>query len=307
LRPLTDTTPKPLAPIANRALLVRTLTWLAGQGVTDVAINLHHCADKIRSAIGSGRECGLSVSYSVEDELLGTAGAVAKCASFFAGESFFVIYGDNLIEADLGPLMDFHKERDAAATIGLFVPDDPAASGMVEMAGDGRVTRFVEKPRAGETDAVMANAGVYVIDQSLLSALPGGFSDFGKDIFPAWLEDGRRVFGRDLGGYLRDTGTPDRYRTANWDLLAGVLRQRPNGAMMGEMLVGVNAQIGADVDTTRRNIVGADCRIGTRSLLCDCILLDGAGVGTDCVLTRVIVGEGAAVADGTVANDSILV
>ena len=307
LRPLTDTVPKPLAPIANSPLLFRTLSWLAGEGITEVMINLHHHADKIRAAIGDGDKLGILVRYSVEEDLLGTSGAVGKCAEFFQEEPFFVIYGDNLIDAELKPLFDFHRSRHAAATIALFVPDDPSASGMVELDESGKVSRFVEKPKPGKTDATMANAGIYVLDPGLLTAIPYGFSDFGHDIFPTWLKDGRPVYADELRGYLQDTGTPDRYRKANWDVMSGKLRMRPHGGMVGDALIGNRSFVSPSAVLTARNIVGSDCRVGDGSRLEGCILWDRVSIGRNCELSQVVVGEGALVADGTVAADTILV
>jgi mannose-1-phosphate guanylyltransferase len=307
LRPLTDRVPKPLAPVGNVPLLERTLSWLAGQGVTDVMVNLHHHAEQISGAIGDGGGPGLAVSYSVEEELLGTGGAVHRCAKFFAGEPFFVVYGDNLIDVDLRLLSQFHEANGSVATIGLFTPDDPSASGMVDVDGDGRVLRFVEKPRPGESNATLANSGIYVLDETLLSAFPAGYSDFGKDLFPAWLAEGKSVYGVELGGYLQDTGTPDRYRKANWDVLAGGLRYSPRGARVGDTVIGDNANISPDAEFLGRNIIGDDCVIGGASTLIDCIVWRGATVGRECELVNVIVGEGTIVADGTRATDAILV
>ena len=79
LQPLTDTVPKPLLPIANIPLLERSITWLARQGVDEIVINIHHRAETIIAAIGSGERFGVSIRYSHEHELLGTSGAVKRC------------------------------------------------------------------------------------------------------------------------------------------------------------------------------------------------------------------------------------
>ena len=307
LRPLTDRVPKPLAPIANVPLLERTLSWLAGEGVTDVMVNVHHHAAKISGAIGSGDGFGLAVHYSVENELLGTSGAVQRCAEFFRDEPFYVVYGDNLIDADLGRLREFHKSKNAVATIALFTPDDPSACGMVDVSPDGRIERFVEKPKPGESQATMANAGVYILNPSLLSTLPGGFSDFGKNMFPAWLDDGRPLFAAALGGYLQDTGTPDRYRKANWDVLAGTLRYEPRGVSRQGAIMDRDAVISPNVQLVDRNVIGARCTIDAEVTLQNCIVWPDAKIGAGSNLTNVIVGESAIIEAGTVADNTILV
>ena len=311
LRPLTDRVPKPLAPIANQPLLARTLQWLAWEGVGEVVINLHHHAEQIRSAVADGSAFGVSVAYSVEEELLGTAGAVKRAAHHFGGEPFFVVYGDNLIDADLRRLAAVHDSTGADATLALFEPDDASSCGMVDRNQDGRIVGFYEKPAQGAypESASLANAAVYVIAPTLLDALPDGVSDFGADVFPAWLADGRRLIGEPLGGYLQDTGSPARYRRANRDVLAGGLRHNAVGRRLGSSVIDDSEgdSVSGLAHVRERNIIGAGCRVGARSVLRDCIVWPGASIGADCRLVNVIVGQGARVGDGVVATDTVLV
>jgi NDP-sugar pyrophosphorylase family protein len=307
LKPLTDRVPKPLAPIANVPLIEHTLSWLARQEVHEVMINVHHHANRISREIGDGGRFGLGVSYSAEEELLGTGGAVARCSEFFEEEPFFVIYGDNLIEANLQELHQFHKSHRAAITIGLMSPDDPTSSGMVEVGEHGLVLNFVEKPNPGESGATKANAGVYVMDPSLLKTMAPMFSDFGLNLIPAWIAEGRRVFAADLGGYLQDTGTPDRYRKANWDVLSGKMSYKARGTRTENIVVGDNAHISTTSTLLGRNLVGDDCMIDADARLTNCILWRGVTIGRACNLDNVIVGEGAIIEAETYANDAILV
>ena len=97
LRPLTENTPKCLIPLAGKPLIDWTLHWLNRHAVTECVINLHHLAEKVRAFVGNGECYGLRVHYSYEPELLGTAGAVKKVASFF-NEPFLVVYSDNFTQ-----------------------------------------------------------------------------------------------------------------------------------------------------------------------------------------------------------------
>ena len=144
LRPLTAYLPKPMVPIVGTPLLAWTLSWLAGQGVTDAVVNLYHRPQSIPEFLGS-EYAGVRVQYLFEDTLLGTAGAVKNAARFFRDEPFYVIYGDNLIYADLGRLSAFHYAHNAFATIGLFRHPNPTSAGIVGVDDEGHVTRFVEK------------------------------------------------------------------------------------------------------------------------------------------------------------------
>lgn len=304
LRPLTLSTPKPLVPIANIPLLERTLRWIGGQGVDEVVINLYHRPQAIRDSIGDGQRVGLRrVRYSVEEVLLGTAGAVKRCADLFDVGPFFVIYGDNLIEADLKKLLAFHRLRGAEATIALFKAADPSACGLVITDDTGRVTRFQEKPPPDEVFTDTANAGVYVLEPSVLEEIPvDGPSDFGADIFPQLLAERRPVYATMLDGYLQDTGTPEQYRKANADVLLGrapnvrgqLIKNPPNFTLIAE-----GATVSPSVRFRGVNVIGSGVRIGEGAQLTDCILWERAAVGEQVRLTRAILGCGALVPAGS--------
>lgn len=215
LRPLTDTCPKPMLPIAGKPLLERTMHWLAAGGVTEAALNLHHLPDVVRDGLGDGSRFGVQITYHLETELLGTSGATHGFPGFF-DQPFLVIYGDLLMDLDLGDLVQFHRERSAVMTLALKRTNTPQSQGMIEVNPHGRVLRFVEKPaiwEAGDT----ANAGVYVCEPTVAGRIPPGFSDFGHDIIPALLREGAPVYGRPLKGYLLDIGTPAAYAQAQLD------------------------------------------------------------------------------------------
>ena len=212
LRPLTDTCPKPMLPVAGRPLLEWTLRWLRRYGVEEVALNLHHLPEVVRAGLGDGVRFGVRLRYAYEPELLGTAGALRSFPAFF-NEPFLVIYGDLLLDLDLDDLVGFHRERRALMTLALKRTDAPQSQGMVEVDAHGRVVRFVEKP-AGWDGADTANAGVYVCEPEVAARVPPGFSDFGHDIIPALLREGAAVYGRPLRGYLLDIGTHEAYERA---------------------------------------------------------------------------------------------
>lgn len=212
LRPLTDTCPKPMLPIAGKPLLERTLTWLRRYGVTEAALNLYHLPHVVRDGLGDGARFGMHLHYHEEKELLGTSGAVHGFPGFFDAP-FLVIYGDLLIDLDLDHLIGFHQERKALMTLALKHTETPRSQGMIEIDPQGRVLQFVEKPaswQGGDT----ANAGVYVCQPELIDTIPAGFSDFGHDIIPALLHDRRPVYAVPLRGYLLDIGTPEAYAQA---------------------------------------------------------------------------------------------
>ena len=103
LRPLTLTTPKVMLPLAGKPLLEYILDWLRFHDITDVAINLHHLPQGVTEWLGDGSRLGMSVTYSLENPILGTSGALTKLREFF-DDTFLVIYGDMLTDLDISSL-----------------------------------------------------------------------------------------------------------------------------------------------------------------------------------------------------------
>ncbi len=212
LRPLTDVMPKPMVPIAGRPLLEHLVRLCVASGAADVAMNLHYLPHVVTDHFGDGGAFGARLLYGLEAELLGTAGAVNNFRDFL-DEPFFVLYGDVYLDVDLRAFAAAHEASGAAATVGLYRVDNPTECGLVDRDAAGRITRFVEKPPVAFTD--LANAGVYVMSPRVLDYIPeAGFCDFGRDVFPAMLAAGERLYGEVLDGYVMDIGSPQKYERA---------------------------------------------------------------------------------------------
>ncbi len=311
LRPLTLMTPKPMVPIGNIPLLERTLRWLAREGVQEVMINLHHLPQTILNYVGNGRLFGVTVSYSQEETLLGTAGAVKKCQDYFGDDPFFVIYGDNLLDVTLAPLVDRQKRTDAAAILGVFSTDNPTACGLVATDDAGRITKFQEKPPIEEVFTDQANAGVYLLTSNVFKYIPERKPyDFGKEVFPQMLADGLNLQAVLLKGYLQDTGTPESYRQANEDVLKGKvfgLRGKLIANEPNYTLIGNQAHLAPDVTFQGVNIIGPGSRIGAKTSLQNTIVWQDAKISAGQKLENVIVGAGVVVSAGqTVPPGSLI-
>ena len=120
---LSEHLPKPMIRIGGVPVIERNLRWLARHGVREVAINLHHLGEVIENHVGDGSQYGLSVVWSREQTLLGTAGGVKKMASFLESAPFLVVYGDNLFDFDLQKLIAAHERNHVIATLALFSID----------------------------------------------------------------------------------------------------------------------------------------------------------------------------------------
>jgi mannose-1-phosphate guanylyltransferase len=195
LRPLTETVSKCMIEIAGRPVLEHNIQWLRKFGVTDVVINLHYLPDAVMNHFGDGSRFGMRINYLFEPELLGTAGAVRNASAFFDGP-FFLWYADNLSTCRLDRLWELHQSRGSLATIALHHRDDPTQSGIVGLDEDGRVNRFLEKPRAEEVFSHWVSAGILALEPQAMDAIPpDGAPDFGRDVFPALLARGAALYG----------------------------------------------------------------------------------------------------------------
>ena len=214
LRPLTDFLPKPMLPLAGRPLLEHIIVYLRGLGITDLAINLHHLPAVVMSYFGDGSRWGVSLRYSVEEQLLGSAGGVKRVGAFF-DDTFLVYYGDVFTRADLRSMITLHRRSGAVATMGLYHVPDPWNRGVVAMDSSQTVVRFVEKPPREQAFSDLANAGIYVLEPQILDWVPEGqVWDFGSDVFPALLAQGMRVAGYVIQDFVIDIGLPEKYEQA---------------------------------------------------------------------------------------------
>jgi mannose-1-phosphate guanylyltransferase/phosphomannomutase len=225
LRSLGLDVPKVMVPIGGKPLLEHHLELFKRQGIREFIVNLHYLPEKITSYFGDGSKFGVSITYSHEPELLGTAGAVKKMEAELRGGAFVVFYGDNLVQVDLGPLLEFHCARQAEATVALFASPEPWTGGVVETDSNGRVLRFVEKPDGKQVSTNLISAGILVLQPQVLDVIPAGqFCDFGRDVFPKLLAEHRPVYAIEPKAYIQDVGTPERLAKAQRDFEKGVLK-----------------------------------------------------------------------------------
>ncbi len=206
LRPLTDHIPKCLVPVHNRPLIDYWFDLFDKYGVDEVLINLHHLPDQVRLLFGHHRWRD-RVRLFFEPTLLGSAGTVRDNRDFVGDADFLVCYADNLTDANLGLIWQRHLKGDAVLTMGLFHTPFPKECGIATLDEEGRIVHFVEKPKNPESD--LANAGIYAVSPAIFDVIPDATPvDFGFDVIPKLTG---RMAGVEVGGFLMDVGTPDRY------------------------------------------------------------------------------------------------
>ncbi len=311
LYPLTKRVPKPLVPVAGVPNAAHLLRYLKAYGFDEIAMNLHYHPDAIVSALGDGSCFGVNLHYSHEPELLGSAGAVKNVQAFFGSETFLVIGCDDLTDLRLDRLLDFHREREALASIGLIEREDVEQYGVVVLDDDARISGFQEKPAQGTERSKLVNTGVYAFSPAIFDHIPDGeFYDFGKQVFPALQAANERFYGFDArGAYWADIGTPDEYRRASYDVVSGFMRipQTSANGIDPTATIGEGARIEGPVK------LGAGVRIGNGVLIeGPSVVDDRASIEAGARLKRAIVwhdamiGARAALLDTIVGIDTIV-
>src|SRR5262245_10339125 len=254
LRPLTYTVPKPVLPLAGRPHIAYVIDWLVGHGVDDVVVSCGHLAEGMRNTLAE-LEPGVRIRYAEEPDARGTAGAI-RFAEDMLGDRFLVLNGDILCDLDLTALIEQHERTGARATIALYPVADPTGYGLIHRQEDGEITEFLEKPEPDQIDTDEINAGVYLLDRSVLERIPPDRAvSIEREVFPDLIDDG--LYGIRLEGYWIDIGTPERYLEANWDILEGRV-ETVTGERLDEngLLVGDGVEIGVPATLEGPAVIG---------------------------------------------------
>jgi NDP-sugar pyrophosphorylase family protein len=312
-------------PIVGKPFLFYQLELLKRVEVRDIVLSLSYPPQKIEDVFGDGSHAGVRLSYIVEPQPLGTAGAY-RSAYRKDGEPAIVLNGDILADVDLSRVLAFHRDRKAAVTIVLSPVAEPRAYGIVETDDEGRVQRFLEKPEEGETTSKTINAGIYVIEPSVLDHMGSAESiSFEYDLFPALLREGVPVFGFTSDRYWLDIGTPPRYLRANLDVLAGKLDTLPKperatgervderASVDGVSWIDPSATIKAGASVVN-SVVEANCVVEEKAVVESCLVrrstrigsfaaVRDSVVGMSCHVGRYAVVGGVALGDKSVLTD----
>jgi mannose-1-phosphate guanylyltransferase len=321
LRPLTVYTPKPIVPICNRPFLLYQIDTLRRAGITDITLSLSYQPNKIEQLLGDGSDHGVKLKYTVEPQPMGTAGAY-KFAEDLIREPTVVFNGDILTDLDLKAVIREHNEKKATATIVLAPVNNPEVYGVVETEKDGRIRRFLEKPKPEEITCNNINAGTYVLEPKVLDYLPPGENySFEYGLFPDLLKRGEAFYAHiPTRTYWIDIGTPERYLQVHDDLLASRVgrihikdrKGQFDAATVAEIddlsMIGDDCQIkpGAQIINS---VLGQGCFVEERARVENSVIWPHTRIGTTAQLNGAIVGRGchigrsAIVGPGTVLGD----
>lgn len=311
IRPLSANRPKPMLTVVNRPILERVLQHLKSFGMTEVVLLTYYDPEKIRSHFGEGEQLGMKLHYFNADQDYGTAGAVAHGADMVQADEYLVLSGDVICDFDLGAIMQFHRDKRAAVTIGLTRVPNPLQFGIVIIDAEGSVKRFLEKPTWGEVFSDTVNTGIYVLQAGALAHVPRGESfDFSRDLFPSLLEAGEPLYGHVSRGYWRDIGDPESYLAGHNDFFDGTLRIIPPGrlAQVGgkPLWLEGEAQLDPSVEVRGTVVIAPGCVVGTGVRLQDVVLGPRTHIGARAELRRSVVWEDARIDEGARIENSVL-
>lgn len=336
LRPLTVYTPNPLVQIANQPLLKYQIEILKRAGFREMTLVLGYHSSRIEDLIGDGREEHIRIRYEEQSSSQGTAGAF-RSAMGAAIEPAVVIYGDILTNLHLDRMIAFHREKKALVTIATVTVENPSSFGMILAEPDGRISSFIEKPKATELSGNTINAGIYVIEPQILSMLKeipvGEKYSFEEQLFPALINAGHPVYAYHWTGYWNHLGNVRSYLEANLDLLAGRLKGIPLQHQLNHQprqqaghQPGTNAAPADGTEVARidqlsfidptstikpgaeivNSVIGPNCFIEERAHIENSVLLAGVRVGKAAEIRHSVLGKSSIIGRNVRINDAVL-
>lgn len=205
LAPYTTILPKPLMPIADMPILEIVLLQLKKHGFTKIILAVGHLAGLIQAYCGDGSRWGLNITYSMEDEPLGTAGPLSLIDDL--EENFLVMNGDLLTNIDYSDLMKLHLQKGALATVSMYNKDVPISLGVLKLDDSGNIIDYIEKP----TLTYKVSMGIYILNRKILDHIQKGkYLDF-PVLIKQLIQENQKVVGYDFTGYWMDIGRHEDY------------------------------------------------------------------------------------------------
>jgi NDP-sugar pyrophosphorylase family protein len=317
LKPLTETVPKPMVPVLNRPLLERTIEQLRQANIQDIVVNVHHLPEQVMAHFGDGSKFGVNLHFSIEKEILGTAGGIKAAQKFLDGGPFLVINSDIIVDIDLGQVLEFHRERGSCLTLVVREDDLPEKYAPIEIGPDGRIARFIGGSSTNvpdETRRVMFT-GIQIMESEIFSRIPQGkFCGTTEDVFPGMIEEGLPVFGFLHKDYWIDMGNREQYLKVHKDVLDGkvrlntdLLKNLEGLPIVPPVLIGENCRIATNARIGPHAVLGNGCTVGNNSVVENSVLWGGVTVGSDCTVRRSILGSSVTLAEKTEVMDQSLI
>jgi len=323
LRPLTCNTPKAMVPVLNIPFLEHVIAHLSQHRVKDIILAQGILSPSIESHFKDGSQFGVRLIYVLEDEPLGTGGAV-KNAEEHLDEAFLVLNGDIITDLDITAMLDYHREKKAKVTIALTPVEDPTSYGLIETNAQGRVTRFLEKPSWSQITTNMINAGTYVLEPDVLSRIPPQTKfSFERELFPLLSDQGEPIYAYPSSAYWIDIGTTENYLQLHKDLLTGKSSRyilasgeevqigeqsyiHPTAEIKGPAVIGSNCTIGRNVKLTGPVVIGSGSTILEDTVITESVIWQNVRLGPRVDLQNSIVANDCCLNAGSIVEKSVI-
>ena len=209
LRPLTDSTPKPMLKVGSQPILQTIVGKFADCGYVNIVMCVNYKSHIIQDYFGDGSEFGVNIEYILEEQRMGTAGALSLLKEK-PTEPFFVMNGDLLTSLDFEKMLDFHETYDAKATMCVREYDIEVPYGVVNVA-DENITSIEEKP----IHRFFVNAGIYILNPDCINLIPRDeFYDM-PSLFEKMITNNNKTISFPLQEYWLDIGRIADYERAN--------------------------------------------------------------------------------------------
>ncbi|MFQ5628389.1 MAG: nucleotidyltransferase family protein [bacterium] len=216
LRSIVNDRPKAMANLGEKPFLEYQIEFLRRFGIEFVVLCVGYLHEQIKEYFGDGKKNGVQIAYAIEQELLGTGGAI-KNAKALLNDSFLALNGDSFLDLDLGEFARFHRascEENQAClgSLALAEIEEKGSYGAITVDDSNRILSFKEKPTE-KNDSKLISAGVYILENQALNFIPPKQTvSLEKETFPALLLSGYSLYGFRSKGFFVDIGTPQGYR-----------------------------------------------------------------------------------------------
>lgn len=323
LRPLTCNISKAMVPVLNKPFLEHVIGHLSEHQVKDIILALGQLSSPIENCFGDGSQFGVRLYYVVEDEPLGTGGAV-KHAKRYLDENFLVLNGDIFTDLDITAMLGFHQQKNAKFTIAATWVEDPSSYGVIETDSNGKITRFVEKPDRDKATTNMINAGTYILEPDVLAHIPSQVKfSIEHELFAKLPIPEIPAYRFDYYTYWMDMGTPEKYLQLHRDLLIGrssrfalapgeeiVIGEQsyvhPTAQIKGPVMIAGSCKIGPGVRIIGPAVIGSGCEILADAVIEESVIWQDTRIGEQVILRESIVADHCCLNAGSVIEGSVL-
>ena len=300
LRPWTEGRAKPLLPVLDKTLLERVVECVPNELIDRVVIAAGYSITEMEKFFSSS-DLPYDVIISVEDNPLGTGGAIAKSFEHLSGDGpVLILNGDLVSSVDVNQLLNYHQEKKASITLSLWHVDDPSRFGVCGLDESGMITRFQEKPEPGTEFSNLINAGCYLIERDVLESLSSKKHSMEREVFPL-IADAGKMSGLEFKGYFVDAGTPSSFIDATQVCISN--KRYTVGSISNDSWFYDDIISGSIISGSS---VSSDVTIGDGCEIVDCVILSGAKIGNGCKLFRCLIGESCIINNHSYISDKVI-